>query len=148
MLNDNEMLQVAIEEAKMGLAEGGVPIGAALFDPGGNVVGRGHNRLIQDGDPSAHGEVAAFRNVGRRETFRDLTLATTLQPCWYCSGLVRQFKFGRVIIGEETNFSMGTVDWLQDLGFEVVNLDSAECIDMLAKYVAEHPETIAEDEGR
>lgn len=148
MPTDEEMLEVALEEARVGMAEGGVPVGAAFFDEVGNLVSRGHNRLVQDGDPSAHGEIDAFRRVGRRKTFRDLTLVTTLQPCWYCSGLVRQFAFRRVVIGEETNFSMGTVQWLRDLRFEVRNLESPVAIEMLAQWIRENPGLIAEDAGR
>jgi cytosine deaminase len=145
---DLEMLDIALEEARRSASQGGVPVGAAFFDANGVVVSRGHNRLVQDGDPSAHGEIDAFRRIGRRSTFFDLTLVTTLQPCWFCSGLIRQFRFRRVVIGEETNFSMGTVDWLRSLGFEVTNLQSPEAIEMLATWMAEHPELIAEDAGR
>jgi cytosine deaminase len=146
--SDLEMLDIALEEARRSASEGGVPVGAAFFDADGILVSRGHNRLVQSGDPSAHGEIDAFRRIGRRSTFLDLTLVTTLQPCWFCSGLIRQFRFRRVVIGEETNFSMGTVDWLRALGFEVTNLESPQAIEMLATWMAEHPELIAEDAGR
>jgi cytosine deaminase len=148
MPTDEEMLEVALEEARAGMAEGGVPVGAAFYDPAGQLVSRGRNRLVQDGDPSAHGEIDAFRRIGRRETFRDLTLVTTLQPCWYCSGLVKQFAFRRVVIGEATNFDMGTVAWLRDLGFEVRNLSSPVAIELFGRWVREHPELVAEDAGR
>jgi len=148
MLSDHEMLDIALEEARASIAEGGVPVGAAFFDEEGNVVSRGHNQLVQGSDPSAHGEIDAFRRIGRRHTFRDLTLVTTLQPCWFCSGLVRQFRFRRVVIGEETNFSMGTVAWLRDLGFDVTNLESQEAIEMLANWIKENPELMEEDAGR
>jgi cytosine/creatinine deaminase len=148
MLSDEQMLDIALEEARLSMAEGGVPVGAAFFDPTGNLVSRGHNRLVQAADPSAHGEIDAFRRIGRRATFRDLTLVTSLQPCWYCSGLVRQFQFRRVVIGEETNFSMGTVQWLRGLGFEVRNLESPVAVEMLARWMAENPELIGEDAGR
>ena len=146
--SDLEMLDVALDEARLSASEGGVPVGAAFFDTGGALISRGHNRLVQDSDPSAHGEIDAFRGIGRRSTFRDLTLVTTLQPCWFCSGLIRQFRFRRIVIGEETNFRMGTVDWLRGLGFEVTNLESRQAVEMLAAWIAEHPDLIAEDAGR
>jgi cytosine/creatinine deaminase len=85
------MLAVALAEAKKGLAEGGIPIGAAIFDADGRLVGSGHNRRVQNGDPSLHAETDAFRNAGRQRSYRGLTMVTTLAPCWYCSGLIRQF---------------------------------------------------------
>src|SRR4051812_30686188 len=120
------MLAVALEEARAGLAEGGIPIGAGLFDPSGAVLGRGHNRRLQDGDPSAHGETDAFRNAGRRRSYADTVMVTTLSPCWYCSGLVRQFGIGKVIVGESRTFAGGAA-WLRESGIEVVDLDSDEC---------------------
>ena len=107
------MLQVALEEARHGLAEGGVPIGAALFDEHGNVLGRGHNRRVQDDDPSMHAETDAFRKAGRQRHYKTTVMVTTLAPCWYCSGLVRQFKIGTVVVGESVNFA-GGVSWLRD----------------------------------
>src|SRR6266849_7950557 len=94
------MLKVAVEEARAGLAEGGIPIGAALFGRDGKLLGRGRNRRVQEGDPSAHGETDAFRKAGRQRSYRDKIMVTTLAPCWYCSGLIRQFGIGRVIVGE------------------------------------------------
>src|ERR1039457_258056 len=120
------MLEVAIAEARKGLAEGGIPIGAAIFDECGKLLGAGHNRRVQNGDPSLHGETDAFRNAGRQRSYRRLTMVTTLAPCWYCSGLVRQFGFGRVIVGESRNFQ-GGIDWLRSLGAVVLDLDSSEC---------------------
>jgi len=140
------LLRVAIDEARKGLAEGGIPIGAALFDSGGVLLGRGHNRRVQDGDPSAHGETDAFRNAGRQRTYRDKILATTLAPCWYCSGLARQFRIGTVVVGESVNFA-GGLDWLRDNGVRVVNLQSRECVDLLSGYIAEHPDIWNEDIG-
>ncbi|MGI8543710.1 MAG: nucleoside deaminase, partial [Aridibacter sp.] len=99
-INYQEMLDIAIEEAKLGLAEGGIPIGAALFDHEGNLLGRGHNRRVQENDPSIHGETDAFRKAGRQKSYRDKIMVTTLAPCWYCSGLVKQFKIGTVVVGE------------------------------------------------
>ena len=109
------MLAVAIEEARIGLAEGGIPIGAALFDSRGHLLGRGHNRRVQEGDPSVHGETDAFRKAGRQRNYRDTIMVTTLAPCWYCSGLVRQFGIGTVVVGESVNFA-GGIDWLRDNG--------------------------------
>jgi cytosine/creatinine deaminase len=93
-LDYQEMLQIALAEARQGFGEGGIPIGAALFDKPGNLLGRGHNRRVQDDDPSVHGETDAFRNAGRQQSYRDTVMVTTLAPCWYCSGLIRQFKIG------------------------------------------------------
>ncbi|UCH26286.1 MAG: nucleoside deaminase [Trueperaceae bacterium] len=140
------MLAVAIEEARSGLAEGGIPIGAALFDQNGKLLGRGHNRRVQDGDPSIHGETDAFRNAGRQRSYRNTVMVTTLAPCWYCSGLVRQFKIGTVVVGESVNFQ-GGVDWLKENGVTVIDLASKECIDMLADYIANNPEVWHEDIG-
>ena len=141
------MLEVAIAEARKGLAEGGIPIGAAIFDETSNLLGSGHNRRIQDGDPSLHGETDAFRNAGRQRNYRKLIMVTTLAPCWYCSGLVRQFGFGRVIVGESRNFQ-GGVEWLRSLGVKVIDLDSAECASMLGEYIQSNSEIWNEDIGK
>src|ERR1700731_4415589 len=122
----SEMLRVAIEEARLGLAEGGIPIGAALFDKNGKVLGRGHNRRVQENDPSVHGETDAFRKAGRQRRYQDTIMVTTLAPCWYCSGLVIQFQIGKVIVGESRTFR-GGIDWLRERGVEVIDLDSPEC---------------------
>ena len=145
-LDDRVLLEVAVAEARLGLQEGGIPIGAALFDRTGKLLGRGHNRRVQAGDPSAHGETDAFRNAGRQRDYRDKTMVTTLAPCWYCSGLVRQFGIGRVVVGESVNFR-GGIDWLQENGVEVVDLASEECVGMLARWIAENPSTWNEDIG-
>lgn len=145
-LDYQAMLQVAIDEARKGLAEGGIPIGAALFDSQGKLLGRGHNRRVQEGDPSVHGETDAFRNAGRQRSYRDTIMVTTLAPCWYCSGLVRQFRIGTVVVGESLNFS-GGIDWLRENGVEVIDLHSRQCIDLLAGYIAGHPEVWNEDIG-
>lgn len=147
MTNDyNQMLQTAIEEARQGLAEGGIPIGAALFDENGNLLGRGHNRRVQENDPSVHGETDAFRKAGRQRSYRDKIMVTTLAPCWYCSGLVRQFQIGTVIVGESVNFG-GGIEWLRENGVKVIDLESKECIEMLANYIAANPEVWNEDIG-
>ena len=140
------MLEIAIEEARKGLAEGGVPIGAALFDGKGNLLGRGHNRRVQEGDPSIHGETDAFRKAGRQRSYRDTIMVTTLAPCWYCSGLVRQFNIGTVIVGESVTFQ-GGVEWLRENGVEVIDMNSQACIDLLGSFIAEHPEIWNEDIG-
>jgi cytosine/creatinine deaminase len=140
------MLAVAIEEARAGLAEGGIPIGSALFDAEGDLLGRGHNQRVQRGDPSAHAETEAFRSAGRRRSYRDTTIVTTLSPCWYCSGLIRQFGIGALVIGESRTFA-GGADWLREAGVEVVDLDSDECAALLGSFIAERPEVWAEDIG-
>jgi cytosine/creatinine deaminase len=140
------MLQVAIEEACLGLAEGGIPIGAALFTRDGKLLGRGHNRRIQEGDPSVHGETDAFRKAGRQRSYRDKIMVTTLAPCWYCSGLVRQFNIGELVVGESVNFG-GGLDWLRENGVKVIDLHSDECIQMLADYIAKNPAIWHEDIG-
>jgi creatinine deaminase len=145
-LDHQGMLAVAIEEARLGLAEGGIPIGAALFDEEGNLLGRGHNRRIQEDDPSIHGETDAFRKAGRQRGYRNTIMVTTLAPCWYCSGLVRQFGIGTVIVGESVNFQ-GGVEWLRENGVNVMDMNSDECIKMLGDYVAENPEVWNEDIG-
>jgi len=140
------MLETAIDEARRGIAEGGIPIGAALFDNVGKLIGSGHNRRVQDGDPSAHGETDAFRRAGRQKSYRDKIMVTTLAPCWYCSGLIRQFGIGVVVIGESVNFR-GGMDWLQENGIKVIDLASKECVQMLGKFIAENPALWHEDIG-
>ncbi len=140
------MLEVAKAEARKGLAEGGIPIGAAVFDEGGKLIGAGRNRRVQNGDPSMHAETDAFRSAGRQRSYRKLIMVTTLAPCWYCSGLVRQFGFGTVIVGESRNFQ-GGVEWLRSLGVKVVDLDSEECASMLSEYIRANPEMWNEDIG-
>jgi cytosine/creatinine deaminase len=139
-------LSVAVAEARAGLAEGGIPIGGALMGADGTVLGRGHNRRVQDGDPSMHGETSAFRNAGRQPTYRGTTMVTTLSPCWYCSGLVRQFGISRVVIGEARTF-YGGHDWLAENGVDVVLLDDPECVQMMTDFIAAWPELWNEDIG-
>ena len=140
------MLDIAIEEAKTGLAEGGIPIGAALFDNIGNLLGRGRNRRVQENDHSIHGETDAFRKAGRQKAYKETIMVTTLAPCWYCSGLVRQFKIGTVIIGESVNFE-GGIAWLRENGVKVIDMGSEVCINMLSDYVKDNPEIWNEDIG-
>src|SRR6202140_5176534 len=138
-LNYAELLAVALAQARKSLAEGGLPIGAAIFDSAGRLLGAGHNRRVQDGDPSMHGETNAFRNAGRQRSYRHLIMVTTLAPCWYCSGLVRQFGFGTLVVGESRNFR-GGLDWLRSLGVNVIDLDSQECASLLADYIRKNSE--------
>src|SRR5271169_241654 len=145
-LDHAAMLAVALAEAQKGLAEGGIPIGAAIFDGDGKLIGSGHNRRVQNGDPSLHGETDAFRNAGRQRSYRKLIMVTTLAPCWYCSGLVRQFGFSTLIVGESRNFQ-GGVEWLRSLGVKVIDLDSEECASLLNAYIRANPEIWNEDIG-
>jgi cytosine deaminase len=141
------MLEVAVDEARKGLSEGGIPIGAALFGADGALLGSGHNRRVQDDDPSVHGETAAFRAAGRQRDYRSTTMVTTLSPCWYCSGLVRQFNIGTVVIGEARTFSGGH-EWLAENGVTIILLDDERCAKMMADFIAAQPELWNEDIGR
>ncbi len=143
---DRLRLATAVAEARAGLAEGGVPIGAALYDSDGTLLGRGRNRRVQDGDPSLHAETAAFRAAGRRRTYRGTTMVTTLSPCWYCSGLVRQFGISRVVIGEAATFHGGH-EWLAGHGVEIVLLNDLECTAMMRDFIKLHPDLWNEDIG-
>jgi cytosine deaminase len=145
-MDPRDMLAVAVAEARAGLAEGGIPIGAALFGPDGSVLGRGHNRRVQDGDPSVHGETAAFRAAGRQPTYRGTTMVTTLSPCWYCSGLIRQFGIPRLVVGEATTFP-GQHAWLAAAGVEVTVLDDAGCVALMTDFIAARPDLWHEDIG-
>jgi creatinine deaminase len=140
------MLAVAVSEARLGLNEGGIPIGAAIFDETGKLFGAGHNRRVQENDPSIHGETDAFRKAGRQKSYRKLIMVTTLAPCWYCSGLVRQFGFGTLVVGESRNFQ-GGIEWLRSLGVKVIDLDSQECVDLLADYIKTNLAVWNEDIG-
>jgi creatinine deaminase len=140
------MLEVALEEARTGRNEGGVPIGAALFDGDGKLLASGRNRRVQQDDPSVHGETDAFRRAGRQRSYKDKVMVTTLAPCWYCSGLIRQFGSRTLVVGESRNFA-GGVEWLKELGVKVIDLDSQECSDVLTGFIAEHPEIWNEDIG-
>ncbi|MER6494830.1 nucleoside deaminase [Streptomyces griseorubiginosus] len=139
-------LATAVAEARAGLAEGGIPIGAALYGADGTLLGRGHNRRVQDDDPSVHGETDAFRAAGRQRSYRGTTMVTTLSPCWYCSGLVRQFGISRVVIGEAATFHGGH-DWLAEHGVEIVLLDDPECVRMMTDFIEKNPALWNEDIG-
>lgn len=139
-------LGTALTEARAGLDEGGIPIGAALYGADGSLLGRGRNRRVQDGDPSTHAETAAFRAAGRQRSYRGTTMVTTLSPCWYCSGLVRQFGIPRVVIGEAASFHGGH-GWLAEHGVEIVLLDDPECTALMRDFVTRRPELWHEDIG-
>lgn len=145
-LTHRAMLQVALAEARLGLSEGGVPIGAALYRNDGTLLGRGHNRRVQDGDPSSHGETDAFRNAGRQRDYLGTTMVTTLEPCWYCSGLIKQFGIGTVVMGESRTFK-GGADWLRTQGVKVIDLDDQECVRLMTEFIAARPELWHEDIG-
>lgn len=140
------MLRTAYDEAVRGRDEGGIPIGAALFTRDGVLLGSGHNRRVQEDDASVHAETDAFRRAGRRRGYRDTVMVTTLSPCWYCSGLVRQFNIGAVVVGEAETFAGGH-EWLAENGVEVVVLDDPACKEILRAFVAERPEVWNEDIG-
>src|SRR6202167_3435591 len=141
-----DMLEIALQEARTGLAEGGIPIGAALFRKDGRLLGRGRNRRVQQNDPSVHGETDAFRNAGRQLSYLDTIMVTTLAPCWYCSGLIVQFQIGTVVVGESRTFR-GGIDWLRERGIEVIDLDSPDCAQLLESFITKHPEVWNEDIG-
>jgi cytosine/creatinine deaminase len=140
------MLQVALEEARIGLAEGGVPVGAALFHRNGTLLGRGRNRRVQNDDPSVHGETDAFRRAGRQRGYADTIMVTTLAPCWYCSGLIVQFRIGAVVVGESRTFR-GGIDWLRDRKVPVVDLNSQQCSELMAEFIRSQPQVWNEDIG-
>jgi cytosine deaminase len=146
MFDYNEVLQVAIEEAKIGLTEGGVPVGACLVDENGIILGRGHNQRVQQNDPTIHGETDAFKKAGRQRGYQKKTMMTTLAPCWYCSGLIRQFNIGTVVVGDAVNFQ-GGLFWLKENGVRVVDLNNLECIKMMAAFIKAKPDLWAEDIG-
>ena len=143
---DADKMSVAIAEARRGGAEGGIPIGAALFDEDGRLLGSGHNLRVQQGDASMHGETSAFRNAGRQQSYRKVTLATSLSPCWYCSGLIRQFGIGRVLVGDDVNF-LGGQDWVAEHGAEVTVMNDPELIAMMGDFIDANPTLWNEDIG-
>ena len=145
-MNYSLLLEIALEEAQTGFNEGGVPVGAALFDGQGQLLGRGRNRRVQENDPSTHGETDAFRKSGRQTNYRDKILVTTLAPCWYCSGLIRQFNIGTIIVGESVNFS-GHFGWREGDGGTVVDLQDERCIALMKEFIAKSPDIWFEDIG-
>jgi cytosine deaminase len=145
-VNHQSMLDVAIQQARLGASEGGVPIGAALFDQNGTLLGEGRNLRIQENDPSMHAETAAFRKAGRQRRYQDTIMVTTLAPCWYCSGLIRQFRIMTLIVGESRTFH-GGIDWLRDHGVQVIDMASTECEQLLATFIEREPDVWNEDIG-
>lgn len=142
-MNDADFMHLAYEQARKSYDEGGLPIGAVMVEDG-VVVAAGHNRRVQDGDPVAHGEMDCIRKAGRRPRYDRVTLYTTLSPCMMCAGTIVQFGIRRVVVGEERNFT-GNADFLRSRGVEVVMLDSAECIDLMARFIRERPDVWDED---
>jgi creatinine deaminase len=140
------MLAVALKEARVGFDEGGIPIGAALYHRDGHLLASGRNRRVQQNDPSVHGETDAFRRAGRQRSYRDTIMVTTLAPCWYCSGLIVQFGIGAVVVGESKTFR-GGLDWLRERGVQVIELDSADCRQLLQSFIDAHPDVWNEDIG-
>ena len=145
-IDPTHLLQPAIAEARLGLNEGGIPIGAAIFNHQGELISSGRNRRVQQGDPSIHGETDAFRRAGRQRSYRDLIMVSTLAPCWYCSGLVRQFGFRTLVVGESQTFP-GGLDWLRSAGIEVIDLANPECIAMMTDFIRDNPTLWNEDIG-
>ena len=140
---DRRMLRIAYDEAKAGFDEGGCPIGSVLAR-GDTVVGRGRNQRVQQGDPTAHGEMDALRKAGRQRTYRDTTLYTSLSPCMMCSGTIVQFGIPRVVIAENTTFG-GNVEFLRSRGVEVIVADDPDCIALMTRFMAERPDLWSED---
>ena len=138
-------MQAAIAEAQRGLAEGGIPIGAAL-ERRGELVGVGHNKRVQEGDPVTHGETDCLRNAGRLGSYRGCTLYSTLMPCYFCAGAAVQFGIKKVVVGESRNFP-GAPEFMRAHGIEVIDLDLPECYEMMAKFIAENPALWNEDIG-
>lgn len=146
-MNDRKLLEAAIEEAHIGLREGGLPIGSVLADPQGRMVARGHNLRVQTGDPTAHAETVCLRNAGRRRDWPDLTLVSTLSPCIMCTGTALLYRIPRVVIGDNQNF-LGAEDLFRQRAVELVVLDDAECIQMMRDFIQAHPDLWNEDIGR
>ena len=145
--NNHSLLHSALEEAWKGLAEGGLPIGSVLADGQGRIVARGHNLRVQTGDPTAHAETVCIRNAGRRRDWAELTLVSTLSPCIMCTGTALLSQIPRVVIGENRNF-MGAEELFRQRGVEVVVLDDAECVQMMAEFIRTHADLWNEDIGK
>lgn len=142
-----QLLREAIAEAKLGLSEGGLPIGSVLADSGGRILARGHNLRVQTGDPTAHAEVACIRNAGRRRDWERLTLVSTLSPCVMCTGTALLFRIPTIVIGENRNF-LGAEHLFAQAGVKSVLLNDAECVAMMGNFIAEHPDLWQEDIGK
>jgi cytosine/creatinine deaminase len=142
---DREMMALALGQARDGLESGGVPVGAVLA-AGGQVIAAGHNERVQRGDPVAHGEIACLRNAGRRPSYHDTTLYTTLSPCQMCSGAILLFQIPRVVVGEAETFA-GDLGFLAGRGVEIVLLDDANCVAVMREFQQRYPEVWSEDIG-
>jgi cytosine/creatinine deaminase len=149
----DQFLRAAIEQARKSLSEGGLPIGSVLVRDN-KIIGRGHNRRVQHGDPMAHAEINCLKNAGRQKTYRDTILYSTLMPCFLCSGAAVQFGVPKVIVGESLTFPGGegrggiSSEFMRSHGIEVVDLEDPECIEMMSTFIREHPELWNEDIGR
>lgn len=141
-----EFLNAAIEEAKLSLVEGGIPIGAVLTRDG-VIIGRGHNKRVQDNDPMTHAEIDCLRNAGRVGNYKNTILFSTLMPCYLCAGAVVQFGIKKVFVGEDETFT-GAREFMESHGVEIINLQSDECKEMIRKFIAEQPELWNEDIGQ
>lgn len=138
-------MQAAIEEARMGLKEGGIPIGSVLVK-NGEIVGRGHNKRVQDDNPILHGEMDCLLNAGRVGSYKDTTIYSTLMPCFMCAGTIVQFKIPKVIVGESQTFS-GAREFMESHGVEVIDLNNSECVEMMQNFIADSPDLWNEDIG-
>jgi cytosine/creatinine deaminase len=147
LMNDQALLKEAIEEARKGLREGGLPIGSVLAESSGKIVSRGHNLRVQTGDPTAHAETVCIRNAGRRRDWPELTLVSTLSPCIMCTGTALLYRIPRVVIGENRNF-LGAEDLFRQRGVDVVVLDDAECVQMMGDFIRTHADLWNEDIGK
>jgi len=139
-------MQAAIEEAKKGLSEKGIPIGSVLVKDG-KIVGCGHNKRVQDGDPITHAEIDCLRNAGRIGSYKNTVLYSTLMPCYLCAGAVVQFGIKKVMVGESETFS-GAKEFMESHGVEVIDLHNEECINMMSKFITENPSLWNEDIGK
>ena len=146
-MNDQVLLQEALEEARKGLLEGGLPIGSVLADRSGKIVARGHNLRVQTGDPTAHAETVCIRIAGRRRDWAELTLVSTLSPCIMCTGTALLYRIPKVVIGENRNF-MGAEDLFRQRGVDVVVLDDADCVRLMSEFIREHADLWDEDIGK
>ena len=141
----DKYLQAAIDQAKKGLSEGGIPIGSVLVKDG-EIIGAGHNQRVQQGDPMAHAEIDCLRQAGRIGSYKGTTLYSTLMPCYLCAGAVVQFGIKKVIVGESKTFD-GAEAFMKDHGVEVINLNDATCINLMETFIAERPDLWNEDIG-
>ena len=142
----DKFMQEAIDEAKKGLAEGGIPIGSVLVS-GGKIIGRGHNRRVQENNTMKHAEIDCLINAGRVGNYRDTVLYSTLMPCYLCGGAVVQFNIPKVVVGEVRTFA-GSEQFMCEHGVEVINLDLTECVEMMKQFIQKHPVLWNEDIGK